>query len=99
MLFSIFFLPVLAAGLQRALGNRLRFGLLTSCGQSHLDQELQEPTYLASVIEMVNPDFVFSSREGGRTDQFDNFTHANHTETVSQLGWLSQSRSYQRGRV
>jgi type II secretory pathway component PulC len=78
--------PVVIAGLQQVLNDRLEVGLLTSRGQTHLNQELQAPTYLDSMIETVNPNFVISSREGGQMDQFDHYIDASHAETINQLG-------------
>ncbi len=57
------FTPVIKA-LDSVLGDRLEIGLLTSRGQSKLDEELVQPTYLGEVIHKINPDFVISSSDG-----------------------------------
>ena len=57
-------LAVLMEKLEASIGDRFDVGLLTSRGESHLAEEMASPTYLSSMKDKVNPDFIFSSREG-----------------------------------
>ncbi len=59
------FAPTLAV-LRTELGDRLEVGLLTSRGESHLDEQLENPTYLTDAMDIVNPEFVLSSQTDSR---------------------------------
>lgn len=50
--------------LDKLLPGRIEVGLLTSRGQSHLDEERTTPSYLTGVQKYVNPIFLVSSRDG-----------------------------------
>ena len=57
-------LAILIEQLEESMGDRFDVGLLTSRGESHLAKELALPTYLNAMKDKLNPEFVFSSREG-----------------------------------
>lgn len=49
--------------LRQVCDGRLSVGLLTARAQSHLDEELDAPTYLREVRELVDPAYVISARD------------------------------------
>lgn len=79
-------LSSLVKALAESLGGRCEIGLLTTRGQAHLEQELRTPTYLAGVVDKVNPDFVISSRDGERANHFSDHVYRNHVSFREELG-------------
>ena len=57
-------LAPVAQAIAETAGERVRYGLLSSRGQSYLDAEAQKRAYTAALGEAFDPQFVVSSRDG-----------------------------------
>lgn len=62
-------IPILANALTEKLGDRLHIGLLTTRGQTHLDDELAHPSYTTPLTEQMDPQFVIGTNTRYMTDR------------------------------
>jgi hypothetical protein len=80
------FIPLIQT-LDEVLADKLSIGLLTTRGQSHLDAELQNPTFLAGVKDKIDPNYVLSARSGSpATESFPDYMYDSHEDARDNLG-------------
>ena len=72
--------------LKQDLGDRFEVGLLTTHSQEALNKELDKPSYLKEVRDIVNPTFVISSKDLGIDDPaFERLDKAHNDNDLSVM--------------